>query len=127
MLLTVDFTCHVCCCCRFREGKDTVLITTDVLSRGIDVSGVSMVVNYDIPINFGDGGGYQGPGFETYAHRIGRTGRFGKKGTAVSLIDSRNPLDLQVLKKIEEHYGSKIELVQDDDADIKEKAGQAAE
>eukprot|EP00045_Choanoeca_perplexa_P003424 m.31095 g.31095 ORF g.31095 m.31095 type:complete len:514 (-) comp12032_c0_seq1:48-1589(-) len=112
---------------RFRQGKDTVLVTTDVLSRGIDVPSVSMVVNYDVPIAHGDDGGYAGPGYETYAHRIGRTGRFGKKGTAVTLLNHANRRDRQVLDLIQEHYASPIEEVKANDQDIKAKAGQAAQ
>ena len=60
---------------RFRMGKTRILVATDVAARGIDIEGISHVVNYSIP--------YDGP---TYTHRIGRTGRAGAKGTAVSFI-----------------------------------------
>jgi len=60
---------------RFRSGKTRILVATDVAARGIDIEGMSHVVNYSIP--------YDGP---TYTHRIGRTGRAGAKGTAVSFI-----------------------------------------
>ena len=60
---------------RFRSRKTRILVATDVAARGIDIEGVSHVVNYSIP--------YDGP---TYTHRIGRTGRAGAKGTAVSFI-----------------------------------------
>jgi ATP-dependent RNA helicase DDX19/DBP5 len=63
-------------------------------------------------------------GLETYAHRIGRTGRFGKKGTAVTLVDGRQ--DKQVLDMIQSHYGTPVEEVKANDQDIKAKAGQAA-
>lgn len=53
----------------FRSGASRILITTDLLARGIDVHGVSLVINYDLPRNF-----------EKYIHRIGRSGRFGRKG-----------------------------------------------
>jgi len=69
---------------RFRNEEAKVLITTNVLARGIDVSSVTMVVNYDIPeLPNGD------PDAETYLHRIGRTGRFGKVGVAVTFISSK--------------------------------------
>lgn len=64
----------------FRSGKAKVLITTNVLARGIDVQSVSMVVNYDVPEN----GGVADP--ETYLHRIGRTGRFGRVGVAITFV-----------------------------------------
>ena len=60
---------------RFRTGKTRILVATDVAARGIDIEGITHVVNYSIP--------YDGP---TYTHRIGRTGRAGAKGTAVSFI-----------------------------------------
>merc|ERR1712176_1626096 len=81
----------------FREGESNVLITTNVLARGVDVDNVCLVVNYDVPVDKnGD------PDFETYLHRIGRTGRFGRKGTAINLIDDEK--SLQTLAKIEAHF-----------------------
>jgi ATP-dependent RNA helicase DDX19/DBP5 len=69
---------------RFSEGEAKVLIPTNVLARGIDVSTVTMVVNYDIPETV-DGQ----PDFETYLHRIGRTGRFGRTGAALTFVHDR--------------------------------------
>ncbi|KAF2173001.1 hypothetical protein M409DRAFT_35399 [Zasmidium cellare ATCC 36951] len=69
---------------KFRNGTAKVLIATNVLSRGIDVRTVTMVVNYDIPETV-DGL----PDFETYLHRIGRTGRFGRTGVALSFVHDR--------------------------------------
>ncbi|KAM0933564.1 putative RNA helicase [Dioscorea sansibarensis] len=71
----------------FRSGSSRVLITTDLLARGIDVQQVSLVINYDLPIQ---------P--ENYLHRIGRSGRFGRKGVAINFItknDERMFLDVQ--------------------------------
>ncbi|PIO57518.1 helicase protein, partial [Teladorsagia circumcincta] len=59
----------------FRSGSSRVLITTDLLARGIDVQQVSLVINYDLPTNR-----------ENYIHRIGRSGRFGRKGVAINFI-----------------------------------------
>ena len=59
----------------FRSGSSRVLITTDVLARGIDVQQVSLVINYDLPTNR-----------ENYIHRIGRGGRFGRKGVAINFL-----------------------------------------
>ncbi|KAI5963387.1 DBP5 [Candida theae] len=83
----------------FREGRSKVLITTNVLARGIDIASVSMVVNYDLPVT--------GPQREadpsTYLHRIGRTGRFGRVGVSVSFVASAH--DLKVLQDIQAYFG----------------------
>ena len=89
----------------FRTGKSKVLITTNVLARGIDVSTVSMVINYDIPMKgFGD----QMHDTETYLHRIGRTGRFGRVGVSITFVaDKKGFMALSNIAKDLE-----IELVQ---------------
>lgn len=69
---------------KFRSGEAKVLITTNVLARGIDVQSVTMVINYDIP-ELANGE----PDPETYLHRIGRTGRFGRVGVAISFVHDR--------------------------------------
>ena len=100
----------------FRNGESNVLITTNVLARGVDVDNVCLVVNYDIPVDR-DGQ----PDFDTYLHRIGRTGRFGRKGTAINLIaDQRS---IEVLAAIEAHFstGGK-EMIQNAPADPEELA-----
>jgi ATP-dependent RNA helicase DDX19/DBP5 len=81
----------------FRQGESTVLITTNVLARGVDVDNVCLVVNYDVPVDKNGN-----PDFETYLHRIGRTGRFGRKGTAISLVSDQE--SLKVLGAIEQHF-----------------------
>ena len=84
----------------FRSGTVRVLISTDLLARGIDVQQVSLVVNYELPNQR-----------ENYVHRIGRSGRYGKKGVAVNLVygDERN-----TLREIERHYSTSIvELPED--------------
>jgi translation initiation factor 4A len=78
----------------FRSGKSRVLITTDILARGIDVQHVSIVINYDLPNNL-----------ENYLHRIGRSGRFGRKGIAINFITNQ---DVETLKNIEKHYNIEI-------------------
>jgi ATP-dependent RNA helicase DDX19/DBP5 len=95
----------------FRNGESNVLITTNVLARGVDVDNVCLVINYDVPVD------RQGePDFETYLHRIGRTGRFGRKGTAISLIaDERS---VEVLAAIESHFAKPgTEMIHQADAD----------
>lgn len=81
----------------FRTGKSKVLITTNVLARGIDVSTVSMVINYDIPMK---GAGEATHDTETYLHRIGRTGRFGRVGVSITFISNKkNFTSLQAIAK----------------------------
>lgn len=79
----------------FKSGKTRILITTDILSRGIDIQQISLVINYDIPFKV-----------EPYLHRIGRSGRFGRKGCAINLVTYD---DASNLKKIERYYETIIE------------------
>jgi len=79
---------------KFRSGEVRVLITTDLLCRGIDVQQVSLVINYDFPKQK-----------ESYIHRIGRSGRFGRKGYAINLI-TRN--DTRLIRDTEEFYQTQI-------------------
>ena len=98
----------------FRAGTTNVLITTNVLARGIDVAGVSLVVNFDIPLTRD-----QRPDPETYLHRIGRTGRFGRKGCAINFVyDNKSKQDLA---DIEEHYARPITQAPADDIEELEK------
>ncbi|GFO14055.1 ATP-dependent RNA helicase ddx19a-like [Plakobranchus ocellatus] len=99
---------------RFRDGKEKVLITTNVSARGIDVEQVTVVVNFDLPLTRD----YQ-PDCETYLHRIGRTGRFGKKGLAINFVDGNRSLN--TLRYIEKHFGRKINRLDADDLDAIEK------
>jgi len=79
----------------FRNTEYRVLITTDLWARGLDVSQVSLVINFDLPQNR-----------ELYIHRIGRSGRFGRKGAAINLITSQ---DSRYLKDIESFYHTQVE------------------
>ncbi len=74
----------------FRSGSSRVLITTDLLARGIDVQQVSLVINYDLPTNR-----------ENYIHRIGRGGRFGRKGVAINFVTTE---DVRMLRDIERKF-----------------------
>lgn len=76
----------------FRSGDTRVLISTDLLSRGIDVQQVSNVINFEVP---------PWSSKETYIHRIGRSGRFGRKGVAISLV---TPAEYRILKQMSEHF-----------------------
>lgn len=78
----------------FRLGTSRVLITTDLLARGIDIQQVSLVINYDLPTNR-----------ENYIHRIGRAGRFGRKGVAINFVTSQ---DVRILRDIESFYQTEI-------------------
>ncbi|KAK1803259.1 hypothetical protein P4O66_004047 [Electrophorus voltai] len=134
---------------RFREGKEKVLITTNVCARGeyslcydllfltaflttffgdshgayqdcnfasagIDVEQVSVVINFDLPLDK-EGN----PDNKTYLHRIGRTGRFGKRGLAINMVDGE--YSMGVLKAIEKHFNKKIVKLDTDDLDEIEK------
>lgn len=72
-----------------------VLITTDVWARGIDVQQVSLVINYDLPNNR-----------ELYIHRIGRSGRFGRKGVAINFVKND---DIRILRDIEQYYATQVD------------------
>jgi len=88
----------------FRTGKTTVLITTNVLARGIDVLQVNVVVNYDIPLDRNNK-----PDAETYIHRIGRSGRFGRKGVAINLVcDNQSKTDISAIAN---HYKKPIKAL----------------
>ena len=102
---------------RFRSGDLRVLITTDLLCRGIDVQQVSLVINYDFPREI-----------ESYLHRIGRGGRFGRKGFAINFVvnrsrdaydrrDSRRGRDnndMQNFKHVVEYYETQIDPLPED-------------
>ncbi|KAI5210185.1 DEAD-domain-containing protein [Aureobasidium subglaciale] len=79
---------------RFREGQAKVLITTNVLARGIDVQTVTMVINYDIPDKPAPSGRGYLPDAETFLHRVGRTGRFGKVGVALTLVHDKRSWEM---------------------------------
>ncbi len=80
---------------QFRSGEIRILLSTDLLSRGIDVQQLSLVINFDLPIQK-----------ETYIHRIGRSGRYGRKGVAINFITDR---DLQDLHELQTFYNTQIE------------------
>lgn len=78
----------------FRSGMNRVLITTDLLARGIDIQQISLVINYDVSLNR-----------ENYIHRIGRSGRFGRKGVAINFVTNT---DVHLLRDIETFYSTEI-------------------
>ena len=95
---------------RFRDSKIKILITTNVMARGIDIEQVNVVVNFDLPV---DANGKAD--CETYLHRIGRTGRFGKVGFAFNMVDSKKAMD--IMKVIENHFGKPITKLDTNDVD----------
>jgi len=88
----------------FRSGSSRVLITTDLLARGIDVQQVSLVINYDLPTNL-----------ENYIHRIGRSGRFGRKGVSINFLTAD---DVRTLRAIEQFYNTQVDEMPMDVADL---------
>ncbi|AQK76436.1 DEAD-box ATP-dependent RNA helicase 34 [Zea mays] len=88
----------------FRSGATRVLITTDVWARGLDVQQVSLVINYDLPNNR-----------ELYIHRIGRSGRFGRKGVAINFVRKD---DIRILRDIEQYYSTQIDEMPMNVADL---------
>jgi translation initiation factor 4A len=89
---------------QFRQGDIRILLSTDLLARGIDIQQLSLVINYDLPIEK-----------ETYIHRIGRSGRYGRKGVAINFVTER---DLQDLQDLQTFYNTKIEEMPQNIADI---------
>lgn len=79
----------------FRTGSSRILIATDVISRGIDVQQVQVVINFDIPRHV-----------ETYIHRIGRSGRYGRKGIAINFVTEA---EFEKLEKIQKYYQTEIQ------------------
>ena len=86
----------------FREGKTRILLTTDLLARGIDIPQVNLVINYDLP-----------PNKETYIHRIGRCGRFDKKGVAITMVKMEDQSDVKTFNKMKYFYRIKIDELPD--------------
>jgi translation initiation factor 4A len=93
----------------FRTGTTRVLITTDLLARGIDVQQVGLVINYELPFKK-----------ENYIHRIGRAGRFGRKGVAINFV---LPNDAKFIREIQDHYNTQIEEMPQDLEDLDTAGG----
>jgi superfamily II DNA/RNA helicase len=79
----------------FTNGKTRVLISTNVTARGIDIQQVSIVINFDLP-----------KCVHTYLHRIGRSGRWGRKGVGINFVTRR---DIFKMKEIEQHYATQVD------------------
>ncbi|UVC49342.1 DEAD-box family RNA helicase [Theileria orientalis] len=97
----------------FKDGETKVLICTDVLARGIDVPQVTLVINYELPLEYS---GAKNPelrsvAMETYLHRIGRTGRFGLRGMSINLITVN---DMALVDSIKQFYNCNVEPLECD-------------
>jgi translation initiation factor 4A len=88
----------------FRSGASRILISTDLLARGIDVHPVGLVINFDLPNKK-----------EEYIHRVGRTGRYGRRGVAINLISK---IEVKQLLEIEQHYSTEISKLPEDMSEI---------
>ena len=88
----------------FRIGSSRILIATDVIARGIDVQQVEIGINFDMP-----------RGIETYIHRIGRSGRFGRKGIAINFVTDK---EFNTIQRIQQYYSTIIEPLPDNLKDL---------
>jgi translation initiation factor 4A len=84
----------------FRKGVNRIMISTDLLARGIDVQQVSVVINFELP-----------PQRENYVHRIGRSGRYGRKGCSINLL---SPDETKAMEDIVSHFATRIEPLPED-------------
>lgn len=97
----------------FKEGLTQVLISTDLLARGFDQSQVNLVVNYDLPVIFDN---LSEPAYDVYLHRVGRAGRFGRKGAVFNLLCGDR--DMQLMEKIEKYFDCQIAVVNSWKSDV---------
>ncbi|TYK25195.1 DEAD-box ATP-dependent RNA helicase 38 [Cucumis melo var. makuwa] len=108
----------------FKDGLTKVLISTDLLARGFDQQQVNLVINYDLPLKHDPSSqamkyrssSSSEPNFEVYLHRIGRAGRFGRKGAVFNLLCGDQ--EIKRMDKIQKHFGSEVIEVRDSDEDI---------
>ena len=80
----------------FKEAKHRIMVSTDLFGRGIDIEKINIVINFDMP-----------PEADQYLHRVGRAGRFGTKGLAISFVSS--PKDTEVLNEVQRRFEVKVE------------------
>lgn len=97
---------------RFRAGRTQILVATDVAARGLDIPDVSHIINYDLPMDA-----------ESYVHRIGRTGRAGKEGEALTLVTPREDRQLRALEKTIRHRLQRLRLPTPADVAARRRAG----
>ncbi|XVF76325.1 hypothetical protein PTKIN_Ptkin13bG0257400 [Pterospermum kingtungense] len=92
----------------FKDGLTQVLISTDLLARGFDQQEINLVINYDLPVKHDN---HTEPNCEVYLHRVGRAGRFGRKGAVFNLVCGES--DQYIMSEIERHFDTKIAEVPD--------------
>lgn len=109
----------------FLAGKYRILLTTNLLSRGIDMRKVSLVINYELPLKFFEDNQNKNREVdaETYLHRVGRTGRFGDQGIAINLVDKNK--DEELLEQLASFY--KTTPIQEIDVDSLKQVNQILE
>eukprot|EP01002_Notosolenus_urceolatus_P014614 NODE_6281_length_640_cov_20.187817_g5348_i0.p1 GENE.NODE_6281_length_640_cov_20.187817_g5348_i0~~NODE_6281_length_640_cov_20.187817_g5348_i0.p1 ORF type:complete len:187 (+),score=35.02 NODE_6281_length_640_cov_20.187817_g5348_i0:59-562(+) len=91
---------------QFRSCCTRVLVSSNVLARGIDCQSVDFVFNFDFP--FGE------RAVETYIHRIGRCGRYGRQGTAISFVNAWDPAEMRLVEYVKSHHGADLQLLPED-------------
>lgn len=101
----------------FKEGRQRVLISTNLMARGIDIDQVTVVVNYDLPVDKGE------VDKETYLHRIGRTGRFGKDGLAINMVSTAE--ERRMVGVLETHFGQPVKELDPTDIEALERLEQS--
>ena len=89
---------------QFIKGSTRVMVATDIIARGIDVQQISLVINYELPTNT-----------ENYVHRIGRAGRYGRKGTTINLL---LPEEENHMREISELYGMTVDRFPNDTSSL---------
>merc|ERR1719223_664462 len=85
---------------KFKDYKSRILISTDIFGRGVDFERVNIVINYDMPTKA-----------DTYLHRVGRSGRFGTKGLAISFVSSNE--DVAVLEEVQSRFEVEVPVLPD--------------
>jgi ATP-dependent RNA helicase UAP56/SUB2 len=91
---------------KFKEFKERICVSTDVFGRGIDIERINLAINYDLPADA-----------DSYLHRVGRAGRFGTKGVAISFVSSEQ--DQEVLQQVEKRFGVQLPEYPKEGIDVK--------
>ena len=105
---------------KFRAGQTRVLISTNVLARGIDVSQVTHVINFDLPMEMGSADEPRQErkvDYAAYLHRVGRTARFGKKGVALNML--KGEFDEKYMRSICNYFKVEVPMIKKEDIKTK--------